>query len=174
LGETTQPLSGMTWGIARSTRRYSTLAMPTILAWECQNDAIEIKLRAERKLSQLTQEMEKSKGTRSQLSGGNIVIPPGDTPTYAELGLDKVQVHRWQQAAELPEPESEQHLTQEMEKQHGARPPDTEYHRDTPSAYLSTAWARPGRAGPVIPSDGGPRSCGKSPSRHHVASSQYL
>jgi hypothetical protein len=54
---------------------------------------------SERKLGELTREMEKQHGARPPDTGLHNVTPP----TYAELGLDKVQVHRWQQAAELPE-----------------------------------------------------------------------
>jgi hypothetical protein len=70
--------------------------MSTILAWDCQNDAAEIKLRAERRLGELTKEMEKNKGAAT-LSHNETASPP----TYPQLGRDHRQVHRWQQAAEL-------------------------------------------------------------------------
>ncbi|MGH8008666.1 MAG: hypothetical protein ACREQ3_16875, partial [Candidatus Binatia bacterium] len=42
---------------------------------------------------------EKNKGTRL---GGNIVKPPDDTPTLSDIGIDKIQSHRWQTIATLP------------------------------------------------------------------------
>lgn len=60
---------------------------------------------AERRLGELLKETEKNKGTRL---GGNIVLPPDDTPTLEEQGVSKIQSHRWQTIADLPEEDFEQ------------------------------------------------------------------
>ena len=41
-------------------------------------------------------EMEKNRGTQNQLTGGSIVQPLDDTPTYSELGIDKTAASREQ------------------------------------------------------------------------------
>ena len=40
--------------------------------------------------------MEKNRGTQNQLTGGSIVQPLDDTPTYSELGIDKTAASREQ------------------------------------------------------------------------------
>ena len=67
---------------------------------EMQNQAAETKLRAERKGGELLKQMEKNKGVRL---GGNIVLPPENTPKLKDLGIEKMQSVRWQQIADLPE-----------------------------------------------------------------------
>jgi hypothetical protein len=44
--------------------------------------------------------MEKNPGTR--LVGSNIVLPP-KIPTYKELGIEKMESHRWQKIASIPD-----------------------------------------------------------------------
>lgn len=80
---------------------------------EAQNDAAEIKLRAERRLGELIAEQEKAKGTRGlgrPVKGGHTKRPPNDAPTYAEQGYSKQQAARWQQVAEVPGKTFEAHL----------------------------------------------------------------
>jgi hypothetical protein len=43
------------------------------------------------------------KGGKRDASGGTKVLPPDNTPTYAELGLDKRTAAVAQQLAALPE-----------------------------------------------------------------------
>jgi len=60
-------------------------------SFETQNFAAELKVRAERKLGEITRDMPKNKGVTL---GGSSVLPPDDTPTYADLGLNKSAVSR--------------------------------------------------------------------------------
>lgn len=84
---------------------------------EMQNDVAEIKLRAERRAGEILRDMEKARGAQGQFagrdsSGGFIVQPPEtDPPTYAEMGLNKTQAHRWQTIANMPEEAFEEHIT---------------------------------------------------------------
>jgi len=79
------------------------------LGLEAQNHAAEIKIRAQRRAGEILDTMEKNKGTAGTLagrdtSGGYSLLPPEDnTPTYADMGIDKVDAHRWQTIASLPE-----------------------------------------------------------------------
>lgn len=81
---------------------------------EMQNDVAEIKLRAERRAGEILRDMEKAKGVRMagrDSLGGSIVKPPSDdAPTYADLGLNKTQAHRWQTIAAMPEERFEEHI----------------------------------------------------------------
>lgn len=51
--------------------------------------------------------MEKNKGAQGKiqkhLTGSNIMLPPDDIPKYSELGITKMQSHRWQRISKLPE-----------------------------------------------------------------------
>jgi hypothetical protein len=67
---------------------------------DSQNLAAEIKLRAERKAGELLAEMEKNTGNKNRgQSGGNKVLPP----RLEELGISKMQAHRWQKEALVDE-----------------------------------------------------------------------
>lgn len=68
---------------------------------EMQNDAAEIKLRAERKLGEMLGEMEKNKGAATPLHDERAL------PKLHDLGIQEVQSHRWQQEARISEPEFE-------------------------------------------------------------------
>ncbi|MGH7962577.1 MAG: hypothetical protein ACRERD_12245, partial [Candidatus Binatia bacterium] len=58
------------------------------------------------KLGELLATTEKNKGAQGKIqqhiTGGNIVQPPDDTPTLSDIGIDKIQSHRWQTIATLP------------------------------------------------------------------------
>lgn len=76
--------------------RAEALRAYTKQAGEClevQNDAAEIKLRAERRAGEILAGMGVKQGRKGK---GSIVEP------LAELGLTKKQSHRWQQAARIP------------------------------------------------------------------------
>jgi len=106
---------------AEAVRVYAAAAK---LGLESQNEAAEIKIRAERKAGELLREMPKNEGTKGQLkgsndggiSGGFIVQPPEQAPpTLQELGIEKTQSHRWQTMAELPEEEFEEFVAETKE-----------------------------------------------------------
>ena len=59
-------------------------------------EAAKIVRRAERRLGEMLAGMEKAKGTRL---GGNKVLPPGPEPTLSDLGITKMDSHRWQREA---------------------------------------------------------------------------
>jgi len=61
-----------------------------------QNHAAELKLRAERRLGEMLQETVSA--GNPQLSH-DVIIPP----KLADLGIERMQSHRWQQIAHLPE-----------------------------------------------------------------------
>ena len=83
---------------------------------ELINSATEIRKRAERRAGEILREMEKNKGSRSQLQsdvpvGGRAPTPPTDpTPTLKEIGVTKAQSARWQQLAAMTAEQFEQHV----------------------------------------------------------------
>jgi DNA modification methylase len=127
---------------AEAVRVYAAAAK---LGLESQNEAAEIKIRAERKAGELLREMPKAKGgeyyheeptgntmlpvappptlaelgiekMQSHLAGGCEMQPPVELPpTLAELGVEKTQSHRWQTMAELPEEEFEEFVAETKE-----------------------------------------------------------
>ena len=46
--------------------------------------------------------MEKNRGVRL---GGCTMQPPDDTPKLSDLGIEKIQSHRWQAIGRIPEEE---------------------------------------------------------------------
>lgn len=81
-------------------------------AAEEAQDYKEAQLRLERTAGAFLAEMEKNPGVRGQiqehLSGSNIMLPPENAPpTYAELGIGKMQAKRWQQQAAVPDDQFE-------------------------------------------------------------------
>jgi N6-adenosine-specific RNA methylase IME4 len=73
---------------------------------ESQNDAAEIRLRAERRLGELLSETPKAKGPRlkGRTVGGPLVQPPKDEPpTLADQGIKKGDAAKWQKLAKIPE-----------------------------------------------------------------------
>jgi phage N-6-adenine-methyltransferase len=73
---------------------------------EAQNDAAEVKLRAERKAGEMLAEMQKNPGGGDQ-STGNGVLP---VPRLDELGIDKMQSSRWQKEAAVDDQTFEGYL----------------------------------------------------------------
>ena len=65
---------------------------------EMQNNAAEINLRAQKRLGEMTTEMEKNRGAATPLH--DVTALP---PTYEDLGIARMTAHRWQQIASLPE-----------------------------------------------------------------------
>src|SRR5262249_7884293 len=74
-----------------------------------QNDAAEVQLRAERRLGELLATMPKNAGGNPNL----LHDEPGSAPSYRELGIDRVEAHRWQRIAAVPIDAFEQHLATE-------------------------------------------------------------
>jgi N6-adenosine-specific RNA methylase IME4 len=68
--------------------------------------AMRIRLRAEWRLGDLLRAMPKNKGAR----GVGVRFHDETAPTYAQLGIEKVAAHRWQQLAELTAEELEQRI----------------------------------------------------------------
>mgnify|MGYP001566717098 CR=1 FL=1 len=71
---------------------------------EAQNDAAEIKLRAERRLGELTREMPKAPGAREAGTRRGRTIGPrqADAPTLASQGIRKQDASKWQMLAKIP------------------------------------------------------------------------
>jgi len=78
-----------------------------------QNEAAEVRLRLERYIGDELKDSPKNRGT---VLGGNIVLPPDDTPTYNDLGVGKMQASRFQQEASVPDEVFEQHITETKDK----------------------------------------------------------
>lgn len=71
-----------------------------------QNQAVEIKLRAERKLSEWYENQTKNKGGKQPLAPMQVV------KTVKEMGLEHTKLHRLKQIAMLPEKEFEAHIAE--------------------------------------------------------------
>ena len=82
--------------IAEAARVYAQAAK---LGLENQNEAAEVKIRAERKAGEMLAQMPKNEGG---LLRGNTMLPRDETPTLSELGIEKMQSSRWQAIASLP------------------------------------------------------------------------
>lgn len=87
---------------------------------ESQNDAAEIRLRAERRLGELTKEMPKAKGVRmaggGRGAGGPVVRPPAQAPTLKDQGIDKRDAAKWQALAAIPEKKFESFVAETRAK----------------------------------------------------------
>lgn len=98
--------------IAEAARVYAQAAK---LGLENQNEAAEVKIRAERKAGEMLAQMPKAKGTdyggRTSLDG-NRELPSNPPPTLEELGIEKMQSHRWQMVASLPAEVFEEHIVE--------------------------------------------------------------
>lgn len=84
---------------AEAARAYAKQAR---LSTDTMNECARIKLHAERRAGEVLRDMAKAAGTKGQLSGGHIVLPPEKQPTFADLGISKMQAHRWQKLAAIP------------------------------------------------------------------------
>ena len=72
---------------------------------EMQNKCAEIKLRAERRAGEILSEMDKNKGGRRGMRF------QGETAArLADIGINKMQSHRWQKMASIPAPDFESFL----------------------------------------------------------------
>jgi N6-adenosine-specific RNA methylase IME4 len=88
-------------------------------SFEMQNQAAEIKLRAERRAGEILRETELPAGARglgiNQYSEVELhdVTPP---PKLEDLGISKIQSHRWQLEADIPEEKFEQFIAETKAK----------------------------------------------------------
>jgi N6-adenosine-specific RNA methylase IME4 len=89
--------------IAEAARVYARAAK---LGLENQNEAAEVKIRAERKAGEMLAQMPMQHGARPADMGLQDVTPLSD------LGIEKIQSHRWQEIARLPEDVFEEHITE--------------------------------------------------------------
>lgn len=91
---------------------------------EAQNDAAEIKVRAERRLGELLRE-QKENGTRHpggkpRIESRSVTQSEGEAPpTLADLGIEKMSAKRWQDVARVPEPVFEEYIAQQRERPDG-------------------------------------------------------
>lgn len=84
-------------------------------SFEMQNQAAEIKLRAERRAGEMLKEQEKNTGAMG--IGKKVQLHNATTlPTYKELGIEKTQAMRWQLEAEIPEEKFEQFIAETKAK----------------------------------------------------------
>jgi N6-adenosine-specific RNA methylase IME4 len=75
-----------------------------------QNEAAEVKIRAERLLGESLAKMEKAAGGRpTKTSNATLQVSLGD------LGIQRMQSHRWQTLATVPEDEFERHVAEANE-----------------------------------------------------------
>lgn len=79
-----------------------------------EQEAAEIRIRAERKAGEFLGQMEKAKGKRTDLELG-FTLKLSD-PTLSDLDIDKNESFRWQTIAAIPEPEFEERIRQRREK----------------------------------------------------------
>lgn len=86
-------------------------------ALEAQNSAAEIALVAERRGGELLKAMRElgqrqDRGRPQKTLHDETISSPDPAPTLADLGLTRVESHRWQQIADIPEPVFEQHVAE--------------------------------------------------------------
>ncbi len=91
--------------VAETVRRHREISNQAL---DVCNEAAEVKLWAERRIGELLAAMPKSEG---QLYRGHTMLPRDEaTPSLADLGIHKMQSHRWQALATLPEDVFEEHI----------------------------------------------------------------
>lgn len=81
---------------------------------EMQNECAEIKLRAERRAGVMLTEMERHKQEDGRPE--KALQDVTHNPTLDDLGISRIQSHRWQLEASVPEPEFEQHVAKTKAK----------------------------------------------------------
>lgn len=80
---------------------------------EMQNDAAEVKLRAERRAGKFLADIERISGKRSDLTSSNMEeVKPTYTATLQENNLSWGAASRWQLEAEVPSETFEQHIAE--------------------------------------------------------------
>lgn len=86
--------------LAEAARAYATAAR---LGTEAINHAAEIKLLAERKAGELIRDMPKQNGGDARRTSllGNTRLPSDCAPKLEDLGISKIQSHRWQTLARV-------------------------------------------------------------------------
>jgi len=94
--------------LAEAARVYARQAR---LGLEAQNDAAEIRLRAERRAGDLLAAMARHPGDRPATQENSLRAVRGYLPRLAELQITERQSSQWQQIAALPEPVFETHIT---------------------------------------------------------------
>ena len=112
--------------LAEAARIY---ARQVSLGLEAQNHAAEIKLRAQRRAGEILDSM---KDTGERQSQGQYQKLQGETfvaPTLAELDINKVDAHRWQTIASVPEEEFDEYI--ETTKGEGEELTTNKIYRDT-------------------------------------------
>lgn len=95
--------------LAEAARVY---AQQVKLGLEAQNHAAEIKLRAQRRAGEILDSMEKAKGGQPYQEKNSTGYSLQPVETYADMGIDKVDAHRWQTIAKIPVQEFEKQLEQ--------------------------------------------------------------
>ncbi len=106
--------------LAEAARIY---ARQVSLGLEAQNHAAEIKLRAQRRAGEILDSMEFSKGAATP---SQAVTP---LPTHDEIGINRMEAHRWQTIASVPEEEFEEYI--ETTKGEGEELTTNKIFRDT-------------------------------------------
>lgn len=89
---------------------------------EMQNQCAVIKLRAERRAGEMLAEMEKHQGGRPNQSHDVT----SSVATLADLGIEKMQSHRWQRVAGIDEEDFEDYLAETLVQTHHLRLPPNE------------------------------------------------
>jgi hypothetical protein len=73
-----------------------------------QNQAAEIKIRAERRIGEMLGERSRKQGQRDETFHDERFA----IPKLKDLGISELQSHRWQLSASVPEEVLEQHITE--------------------------------------------------------------
>ena len=93
-------------GLRDQAQALATYSKAAKLGLTMQNECAELKLRAERKAGEMLRAMPLRPGRPD--GNGNSVLPKE---------ISKIQSHRWQQVAAVPEPEFERHLAEAKESE---------------------------------------------------------
>lgn len=103
---------------AEAMRQYAKAAQ---MGLEAQNHAAEIKLRAERRAGELLGEMDRQPRGRPEKTSPDVTftVEPIARPTLTDIGVTRMQSHRWQAVAAVPEPVFEQHVAEVRGKPEG-------------------------------------------------------